>query len=566
MKPTAAKAAIAGLSSIALSAGLIVGPAQAATTFCMVGTQVEFENCWTSGGDEGNIAITADITLPDRLLTTSGKVRKIDLNGKKLKADKGIQVATGDKLIVEDKGVGGSLEATVANDSLDAVIGGNGATSGPGETAGVFELRSGEVAIEADNIATGIGGGSAANGVGGAGGNVTIAGGTLNVQAYSSGVGIGGGIGLATSGAGGSLTVNDGVLTVSGGNQGAGIGGGTSATNPGSTGGVGATVVINGGEVTAEGGGWAPAIGGGAGQGLDETTGVSGGDGGSVTVNGGTLVATGGSNGGPGIGGGGAALAGDGGSVTVNGGTVTATGGSCASGIGGGTAVGDTQAGGDGATVNITGGEVKASGGDGSCAATPAAHSGAGIGSGVGFGSAGAVGSLIVAATKVPGSQTTGGQGGTNTAVPDITFSASPTKEATVEPLAGVIPPRGSFHVTFEDLPDPTPTPTPDPIPAAKSAQHLRAGAYPKRIKFRGLTLLNQRKATTKEGRPVVAKVKLTMNRGEVRCARIVRGKQRKLAISTYGECTFRVTVTYRAAGNAKLKSLTVVKKYRVKR
>ncbi|MFZ1362697.1 MAG: hypothetical protein WAS05_07175 [Candidatus Nanopelagicales bacterium] len=99
-----------------------------------------------------------------------------------------------------------------------------------------------------------------------------------------------------------------------------------------------------------------------------------------------------------------------------------------------------------------------------------------------------------------------------------------------------------------------------------RKSQQLKAGATPKRIKKRGVTFLNKRNARTKQGIAVSARARVILNRGELRCAKIIKGKQRKLSIRTYGNCTFRIKVTYTAKGNSTYLPLKVTKTYRVKR
>lgn len=96
--------------------------------------------------------------------------------------------------------------------------------------------------------------------------------------------------------------------------------------------------------------------------------------------------------------------------------------------------------------------------------------------------------------------------------------------------------------------------------------QQLRPGASPKRVKSRGTTLLNKGRAKTRQVRPVTAKVRVKMNRGEISCLRVIKGKSRKLSVRTYGKCGFTLRVTYTAPGNSKLFPLKVTKTYRVKR
>lgn len=144
-----------------------------------------------------------------------------------------------------------------------------------------------------------------------------------------------------------------------------------------------------------------------------------------------------------------------------------------------------------------------------------------------------------------------------------FTYEATPTPEPTPTPTP-----------TPEPTPTPSPTPTYSPPPSgppvvphpAKNPQHFRKGSPPKRIKPRGITVLNKHRAKTREGRPMKARVTVRQTRGEVRCFKIIRGKQRKLSIRTYGQCSFRLTVTYSAPGNSKLFYFKSAKKYRVRR
>lgn len=112
-----------------------------------------------------------------------------------------------------------------------------------------------------------------------------------------------------------------------------------------------------------------------------------------------------------------------------------------------------------------------------------------------------------------------------------------------------------------------TPSPPPPPPPVVKKTQQFSKGARPpKRVKWRGVTLLNKRGATTAEGRPLRAKVRVLGARGEVRCLRVKRGAKRSLKVRTYGKCTLRLRVTYIAPGSKTYKSFKSVKTYRVRR
>lgn len=109
------------------------------------------------------------------------------------------------------------------------------------------------------------------------------------------------------------------------------------------------------------------------------------------------------------------------------------------------------------------------------------------------------------------------------------------------------------------------PGPTPPTPPSAKANQHFRAGNPPAKIKPRGTTVLNKRNATTRERRPLKARARVVLNRGEVRCFRLIKGAIRKLTIRTYGKCNLRVRVTYTARANSKYKSFKKTKTYRVR-
>lgn len=102
--------------------------------------------------------------------------------------------------------------------------------------------------------------------------------------------------------------------------------------------------------------------------------------------------------------------------------------------------------------------------------------------------------------------------------------------------------------------------------PSTKKNQQFRKGTPPKKVKFRGTTVLNKARATTKQRRPLSAKVRVTFPRGELRCLKVRTLKNRKVTVRTYGRCTFTLRVTYTAPGNSQYKAFEKTKVYRVKR
>lgn len=102
------------------------------------------------------------------------------------------------------------------------------------------------------------------------------------------------------------------------------------------------------------------------------------------------------------------------------------------------------------------------------------------------------------------------------------------------------------------------------PKPPVKKTQHLSKNAMPKRVKNRGVTVLNKANARTREGRPLSARVKVSSLRGEVRCFRLVRGAHRKLSIRTYGNCRFTLRVTYSAPSNLRYKAFKTIRTFKI--
>ena len=266
--------------------------------------------------DEGWYIVRESITLP--MLTISGKVNIIILNGKTLKCSKGIHLTQGNELhIYSQRGDGGILRA-ISDDDDAAGIG-----SKEKQNAGSLYVHSGQVYATGSKYGAGIGGGDS-----GYGGEVTIYGGTVIARSKGAGAGIGGGRNRDNLG---NITIYGGYVEAYGYYDsetdedlgGSGIGGGSAGSQVGK-------VTINGGKVYAHGGSNAAGIGGGRYYG-------GGANGGLVVVNGGEVyayagVTSFGSDGsGAGIGGG---RSGDAGTLQVNGGTVMAFGGKKAPAVG----------------------------------------------------------------------------------------------------------------------------------------------------------------------------------------------------------------------------------------
>lgn len=245
-------------------------------------------------------------------------------------------------------------------------------------------------------------------------------------------------------------------------------------------------------------------------------------------------------------------------------GTVTATGGTGAgpvpqggAGIGGGAS---SSSSGTGAQVQISGGTVTAVGGESTSA--PEIMNGVGIGSGATTesGISGEAGTLRVNGIKVEGSQIDGGAGGTSTQAPHIQFLTTGTRRATVVPVTNVPDGVGSARITLSTVP----APTPPPVPVKKKQQPAKW--IPKKLKNRGTVLLNRANAKTRQGRPQSARASVRLMRGEITCFRVIRGKNRKLAIKTTGLCKLQIRVTYTAPGSASYLPLKMTKTYKTKR
>ena len=136
----------------------------------------------------------------------------------------------------------------------------------------------------------------------------------------------------------------------------------------------------------------------------------------------------------------------------------------------------------------------------------------------------------------------------------DLTFKP-PAQQALYEPnafrssdhdplIVGLVWPVVEPPVT----PDPPVTPTPVVTPApVKSAQSLRP--LPKRIKKRGLTVLAPADLRTSAGQPVTTVVTGKARKGKVRYFRIVKGKDGKVSVRTFGRVVPRLVVVRTATG-----------------
>ena len=163
-------------------------------------------------------------------ITVSGDVHLILEDGCSLQAEKGIQVAEGNRLTIHAQSDGESAGRLIAAGQGDnAGIGGGDRGAG-----GTITIYGGNVNASGGNGA-GIGGGNY-----GAGGTITIYGGNVNASGEN-GAGIGGG----NYGAGGTIIIDGGNVNASSGRDGAGIGGGDN--------GAGGTITIRGGNVNASG-------------------------------------------------------------------------------------------------------------------------------------------------------------------------------------------------------------------------------------------------------------------------------------------------------------------------
>ena len=88
-------------------------------------------------------------------------------------------------------------------------------------------------------------------------------------------------------------------------------------------------------------------------------------------------------------------------------------------------------------------------------------------------------------------------------------------------------------------------------VSTPKADQTQGALSHPVRIKRHGTTVLNTRKALTRQRLPMTAHIQALQIRGDLRCFSIARTSPRGLAIRTFGACSFTLRVTYAAPGNA---------------
>ena len=161
-------------------------------------------------------------------ITVSGDVHLILEDGCSLQAEKGIQVAEGNRLTIHAQSEGESAGRLIA--------------AGQGNNAGIgggYYEAGGTITICGGNVnASGIFGAGIGGGDSGAGGTITIYGGNVEASSGLTGAGIGGG----EYGEGGTITIRGGNVNASG-NYGAGIGGGEY--------GEGGTITIQDGNVDA---------------------------------------------------------------------------------------------------------------------------------------------------------------------------------------------------------------------------------------------------------------------------------------------------------------------------
>ena len=280
----------------------------------------------TKNLNKGIYVVVSDVEIDSRM-TVSGDVTLIILDGKALKADKGITVPEGAKLSIFGQG-NGTGKLIIDNNDLDGHAGLGGDDN---SDCGEIVIGGGIITAEGGLNGAGIGGGASRKA-----GTVTILKGTVDARGGESGAGIGGGLNAD----GGTINIYGGTVDATGAANGAGIGGGNC--------GAGGTILLAGGTIKATNS--TEGLRGGAGIGGGNT-----GKGGDITISGATIEAHGG-DGGAGIG---AGVGGeDGGKVTITGGDVKSTGGRGAAGIGGGWR-------GSGADVTINGGKIDITGGKG---------------------------------------------------------------------------------------------------------------------------------------------------------------------------------------------------------
>ena len=302
----------------------------------------ESDTAWSGSGDGKFYVVKETMTIPN-MVTVTGTVSLILVNGCTLTVQNGIDTSSADFSVYAqstDQDEMGTLVATMPDGQMASSDCHAGIGGGSNAGCGSVSIYGGNIIAHGSKSAAGIGGG-----MNGSGGSVYIYGGRVKADSYQLGAGIGGG----ENGSCGSVCVYGGFVEANGGSRSAGIGGGGRDTsyfvNNVTMAVTGGSVDIYGGTVIANGGEFAAGIGGG-----------QNGSGGTVTITGGTVTATG--NAGAGIGGG---INGHGGTVTISDGTVTAV-SAYGAGIGGGEAFSADNII-NGGTVTVNGGTVSASGG-----------------------------------------------------------------------------------------------------------------------------------------------------------------------------------------------------------
>lgn len=421
---------------------------------------------------------------------------------------------------------------------------------------GTYQIPAGAYFLQIDAI--GGGGGAFGDNSGGSGCQVTATIPVLPQTDYSYGVGGGGGgagvTGVAGGGGGSSYfnLADETYRIVAGGGGGAGFG------NAGGQACEGSTPAGGDGVGSAHGEGGADGIGGaGSGTAGSGGSGVDGAGGNSTSDFGGggaSGSAAGGSGGAGGWGGSGGGLGGVAGSSSGKGGG--------GAGWGGGGGGGTSGAGGAGGSTGPAGAQFSpvgnggtggANGGDGGITVTPLESYSLSYNANGGTGTVPAESEHFL----TTGSVTVQGNTGPVTK-PGFTYAGWNTKAdgsgTTYAPGAVVTLNSANIVLYAQWQAD------------ALANQTLPAGSHPKRIKSKGLTVLNKKDARTVQGQPVTAKVKVVSCRADVRAYRLAYPKPRGVNIRTFGKCALRVTVTYTAPGDSQYLAFKRKYTYRVPR
>ena len=123
----------------------------------------------------------------------------------------------------------------------------------------------------------------------------------------------------------------------------------------------------------------------------------------------------------------------------------------------------------------------------------------------------------------------------------------------------------GSSYVVFGD-----PPPVPPVPPAGKLPQSQKGTS--KTLPVKGKKVVNTKKARTKQGQKITAKIsrvssKTLATRGDISCYKVKKGPKRKLVIKTNGQCAnIKIWVTYKAPGNATYEKYRNTIKFKTKR